>query len=216
MSFTRYSSQSEREAVGPNGRQESRTEPSGHRSRDTWILIAGVVAALFLVAYIAAAFASTSNSATGSATTSTGATAPAPKTEMLGPWTSVNAKLTRLRGGDGPLVAVRVTPVALAAYGARVPAILGNPVSGTRAVISLWLKGSAVPVRIGVAEFGPGSNREVSHRIVRLTGRWHHYVIVARVTRGHWTGLGLGVYRSGEIPLGSWFAVRNLSVALRP
>lgn len=213
MSRTRHSSHSESESSVPNSaRKPSARGP--RRSPDTWVLVAGVVAALVLVAYVAHAFAASPRSAANRPTTSASTVAATPRAETVGPWASVNAKFTRLGRGIGTVAAVRVTPASLATYGARVPTIVGNPRSGTRVLISLWLKGSGASVGIEVSEFGLGSNRNLRDRVVRLTPKWHHYLVVARVTQGHWTGLGLGIYGSGEIPLGSWFAVRNLSVTL--
>jgi hypothetical protein len=215
MSFARYSAHFESEPGVPNGaRTASGRRP--RRSPDTWILVAGVVVALVLVAYVAHAFAASPDSAGNPATTSAPTVAATPRAEIVGPWASVNAKFTRLGRGIGTLVAVRVTPVSLATYGARVPTIVGSPRSGSRVLVGLWLKGSGASVGIELSEFGPGSNRNLRDRIVRLTPKWRHYLVAVRLTHGQWTGVGLGIYGLGAIPLGSWFAVRNLSVALRP
>jgi hypothetical protein len=184
-------------------------------SAEARILAAGLVAALALVAYLAVAFASSSNSAVVP-TTSTPAPQVTVKAETLGPWTSVNAEFARLRGGTGTRVALVVTPASLTTYGARVPTIVGNPVSGDRVLVGFSLKGSSEPVRIEIPEFASGTaNRYLSNRLLRVTSRWRHYLVVARVERGHWTGLGLGVYRSGTIPLSSWFAIRDLTVVVQ-
>lgn len=175
----------------------------------TVILVTGVVAALALIAYLSVAFASTSSVR---ATTAARATQ---KASPFGPWEPFNATFRHLRGAVGR-TPVRVVPLRLGTYGARVPTIVLNPVRGHRFLVGLSLEGSETPVGIEVVEFGPPSpNRYLGSRLTRVTSKWHHFTVAGRVTRGSWSGLELVVYRSGEIPLGSWFAVRDLTVTVR-
>jgi hypothetical protein len=175
----------------------------------TVILVTGVVAALALIAYLSVAFASTSH------VRSTSAARAGHRARPFGPWEPFNARFRHLRGAAGR-TPVQVVPLSLGTYGARVPTIVLNPVRGHRFLVGLSLEGSGPPVGIEVVEFGPHSpDRYVGSRLVRVTSRWHHFTVAGRVTRGSWSGLQLVVYRSGEIPLGSWFAVRDLTVTVR-
>ena len=172
-------------------------------SNDTRLLLAGVVAFLALMAYLAVAFANTH--AYGSLT--------APDLD-LGPWTPHASNLVHVpRGKKG--FAVRVSPAARGSYGALVPTLVLQPPPGRRFVVGLWLKGSRGD-RIGVEvdEFSPGATSVyVVQTTVPATARWHHFTFNGRV-KGRWLGLGMYVYRQNNGAARTWFAVRDLTVTL--
>lgn len=176
-------------------------------STDTRLLLAGVVAALALVAYLGVAFALTHASA---ATSPTG--------PNIAPWVPHDSKFVRLVRRKEHSFSVRFERAGKGrrgAYGALVPTLVANPKSGRKYSIGLWLKGSR-PGRIGVTldEFAPGATSVyLVSTTVRATRGWRHYTFGAPV-KGTWLGLGMYVYRIDRRRR-TWFAVRNLSVTYR-
>lgn len=170
-------------------------------SKDTRLLVAGVVAFFALVTYLGVAFADTHASSGGTAT-SFGA-----------PWVpkyhSSLAAVPRGKTGVGVFVARGWT----GQYGAVVPTLVSQPPPGRRVVVGLWLRG---PGRAGfevvVDEFPAGP--DIVNTTVPATRTWHHYVFRARI-KGRWLGLGMFVGRPTSVRGSRWFAVRDLSVTLR-
>jgi hypothetical protein len=175
-------------------------------SKDTRLLIAGIVAFLALVVYLGVAFANTHAS---------GAIGPngAP---YYGAWVPHDSKLVRLPHGRRGGLAFRVTPTTRGSYGALVPTLASDPPPGRKFVVGLWLRG-ARPGRIAVAidEFSPGATSVyVINTTVPATSRWRHYTFRGRV-KGRWLGLGMYVSRVHDGRIGKWFEVRGLTAALR-
>jgi hypothetical protein len=175
-------------------------------SADTRLLLAGVVAVLALVAYLAVAFATTHVSVAASVS----ATVPS-----IAPWVPHDSRFVRIpRQGGG--FAVRFSPaVKLGTYGGLVPSVVPDPKPGGRYAVSLSLRASR-PGRIGVEvdEFAPGKTSVyVVETTVPVTGRWRHFNFRARV-KGTWLGLGMYVYGETTRAPRTWFAVRGLNVSL--
>ena len=172
-------------------------------SNDSRLLLAGVVAFLALVAYLAVAFATTHAKAL--------ATAP-----NLAPWTPYASKLVRLPRGKEGGFAIRVSPVKRGSYGVLVPTLVFQPRPGRRFVLGLWLKGARRgPIGVEVDEFRPGATSVyLVNTTVPATAKWHHFTFSGRV-KGNWLGLGMYVYRQTNVTVGTWFAVRDLTVELR-
>jgi hypothetical protein len=180
------------------------------RSNDTRLLVAGVVAAAALMAYLAVAFARIHSSSA----------APNVSGE-LAPWTPYASKLVPipLRGGR---FAVRVTPATRGpapggSYGALVQTLAPYPTSGRRYAVGVGLRGAG-PGRIGVQidEFRPGVTRYLVQTTVPATARWHHFRFNFRV-KGRWLGLAMYVYRLRQTSSGKPmpFAVRGLTLTVR-
>jgi hypothetical protein len=175
---------------------------------DTRLLLAGVLAFLALVAYLAVAFAHTH--ALIFATDSS--TAPNLASEVA-PWTPSASKLAPVPRKEGGFD-VRVTRTTRGpSYGALVQTLVPDPVPGRRYVVSLWLKG-ARPGEIAVElnEFRPGVARYPVETTVPATARWHHFTFKTRV-KGVWLGLAIYVYRTDR-GRRTWFAVRDLTAAV--
>jgi hypothetical protein len=169
---------------------------------DTRLLIAGVVASLALVGYLAVAFANTH------ASSGPGVGNP------FAPWVPHASKLARIPRQRG--LAVRVTPAAPGNYGALVPTLVSDPKSGRTYVVGLWLKGPRAG-RIGVSidEFAPGATSVyLVNTTVRAAPRWRHFTFRVPVA-GSWLGLGMYVYGL-EQRRRTWFAVRDLRAGLSP
>lgn len=178
------------------------------QSKDTRLLVAGIVAFLALVVYLGVAFANThASSGTISATGN-----------PFGYWVAHNADLTRVRHHPKRAgLTVRVSPAAAGSYGVLVPTLLSDPTPGRRFVAGLWLRG-ARPGRIGVTvdEFRPDATSVyLVDTTVPATTRWRHFNFRGRV-EGHWLGLGMYVYRLANARSRKWFEVRGLTVALGP
>jgi hypothetical protein len=172
-------------------------------SNDARVFLAGVTASLALVAYLAVAFANThaTNAPTGPG---------------FSPFTAYHSKLVRIPRNKGRGYAARVTQAAPGSYGVLVPTLLSNPVSRGTYLVGVWLKGAGSG-RIGISidEFRPGATSVyVVERTVPPTATWHHYRFLAKV-RGSWLGLGMYVFRQTKGAARTWFAVRDLTVALR-
>jgi hypothetical protein len=172
-------------------------------ANDTRLLLAGVVASLALVAYLAVAFANTHASS-------------GPGPNKLAPWVpkyhSTLALVPHTRRGG---IAVRVTPGWSGAYGAVVPTLVAQPSPGSRVVVGLWLRGPGkTPIEVLVDEFPAGAHPDLIEKMVRAPARWHHYTFSVRVT-GRWLGLGMYVGRGANGKASKWFAVRGLTVKAR-
>jgi hypothetical protein len=177
------------------------------RSNDTRLLLAGVVAVLVLVVYLAVAFANTHASVFGTASN---------LSSKVAPWSPQASDFAAIPRGGGAF-AVVVTPAtkgaATGAYGAVAQTILPDPVPGGSYLVQLRLKG-ARPGRIAVElnEFRPGVARYPVQTSVPATRKWHDFKFRLRV-KGRWLGLAMYVYRSDE-QRPTWFALRGLEVAL--
>jgi hypothetical protein len=177
------------------------------RSKDTRLLVAGVVAFLALVVYLGVAFAGThAKNGTLSATGN-----------PFGYWVAHNANLTRVRhGGKRHGLTVKVSPAAKGSYGVLVPTLVSDPTPGHKFVVTLSMRG-ARPGRIAVAidEFRPdASSVYVVNTTVPATTRWRHFTFRGRVV-GRWLGLGMYVSRQSTGSGRKWFEVRDLTAALR-
>lgn len=176
------------------------------QSKDTRLLVAGIVAFLALVVYLGVAFANTH--------ASSGAIQGAP---YYGYWVPHASKLVRLPGQKRRGLSFRVTPTTSGSYGALVPTLASDPPPGRKFVVGLWLRGSR-PGRIGITidEFSPGATSVyVINTTVPATSRWRHFTFRGRV-RGRWLGLGMYVYRLPHGRQDKWFEVRGLTAALGP
>ena len=166
-------------------------------------MLAGVVAVLALVAYLAVAFANTHASANTDASPG----------NPFGNWTPHASKLVHIPGQSG--LAVRVIPVAPGNYGVLVATLVPYPKPRRTYIVGLGLK-AARPGRIGVEvdEFAPGATSiYLVNQLVHATPRWHHFTFRARV-KGNWLGLGMYVYGLNRRRR-TWFAVRYLTTSLR-
>lgn len=171
-------------------------------STDSRLLLAGVVAALALVAYLGVAFALTHASASAATTG-----------PNIAPWVPRDAKFVRIPPrGEGKFT-VRFAPaVKHGSYGALVPAVVPDPKSGLKYVVGFWLK-AARPGRIGVEidEFSPAAaSVYLVNTTVRADRRWRHFTFSARV-KGTWLGLGMYVYGQANPRTRTSFAVRDLT-----
>jgi hypothetical protein len=178
----------------------------GSQSKDTRLLVAGVVAFLALVVYLGVAFANThASSGTLSATGN-----------PFGYWVAHNANLTRVRPHPKRVgLTVKVSPAAAGSYGVLVPTLVSDPTPGHRFSVGLWLRG-ARPGRIAVTidEFRPdAASVYLVNTSVPATTRWRHFTFRGRV-QGRWLGLGMYVSRQANGGLKKWFEVRKLTVAL--
>jgi hypothetical protein len=169
-------------------------------SSDTRLLLAGVLASLALVAYLAVAFAKTHASSAASS----------PFAPWIPKYHSVLTPASRQKGGG---IEVRVTPGWEGAYGAVAPTLVSQPPPGSRVVVGLWLRGPGrTPIEVLVDEFSSGP--DIIDKTVPPTRRWHHYAFSARV-KGRWLGLGMFVGRNTNGIASTWFAVRDLTVKVR-
>jgi hypothetical protein len=176
-------------------------------SKDTRLLVVGVVAFLALLVYLAVAFATTH--------ASTGALGPN-GSPYFGSWLEHDSKLSHLPGYAKGAVALRVTPSGRGTYGALVPTLASDPPPGHRYVIGLWLR-AARPGRVGIAidEFSPGVDSVyVVNRTVPVTPRWRHFTFAGRI-KGRWLGLGMYVSRLAEPGKRNSFDLRGLTAELR-
>jgi hypothetical protein len=178
-------------------------------SNDSRLLLAGVVASLALVAYLAVAFANTHAS-----------NGPAPSVNKVAPWTPYHSELIpirlRLRGKNRGYI-VRVNPTKTGDYGGLIPTLAADPASGRTYAVELWLKGSrGGPVGVEIDEFSPGATSVyVVDTTVTLSPRWHRFRFKVPV-KGTWLGLGMYVHRQSDVAARTWFAVRGLAVTVAP
>lgn len=168
---------------------------------DTRLLLAGVVGALALVAYLAIAFATT-HPTSGPVLDVTNKFAP-----WIPKYHATLARAPRRKGGG---MAVHVTPGWVGAYGAVVPTLVSQPQSRQRVVVGLSLRApKKTPVEVVVDEF-PGSV-DIVLKTVPATAGWHRYTFRARVN-GQFLGLGMFVGSTTNGRLHKWFVVRGLTV----
>jgi hypothetical protein len=180
-------------------------------SNDTRLLVAGVVAAVALVAYLAVAFANThaSRSVVVSAAS------------KVAPWTPYGSTLVPIPLRTKDKYVVRVIPVAaearaLGSYGALAPTLVPEPTPGTTFVVGLGLK-EARQGRIGIQihEFRSGTpSRYLVDTTVPVTAKWRRFRFRVRV-KGSWVGLSMYVYRPASAGVKPRFAIRGLTVNLR-
>ena len=179
------------------------------RSKDTRLLVAGIVAFLALVVYLGVAFANThaSNGLTVSAAS------------KVAPWTPYGSALIPIPLAEKGKYAVRVVPAGgaatLGSYGALVPTLIPLPAPGARFVVGLQLK-DAHPGKIGIQihEFRSGfASKYLVDTTVPVTARWRRFTFRGRV-KGSWTGLSLYVYRLASQPRKPRFMLRGLTVNL--
>jgi hypothetical protein len=163
---------------------------------DTRLLIAGVVASLALVGYLAVAFANTHASGSN------------PFAPWIPKYHSTLAVVPRREGGG---IAVRASPGWVGAYGVVVPTLVSQPSPG-RVEVSLRLRGPGDgPITVVVDEFSSGP--DIINTTVPATSKWHHYTFSARV-KGRWLGLGMFVGRNTNGRANRRFAARGLTVSL--
>jgi hypothetical protein len=168
-------------------------------STDSRLLLAGVVAFVVLVVYLAVAFATTHVSA-------------ASLGNPVAPWTPHAAKLvkvSRLKGG----FAVRVIPIAKGSYGALAPTVVADPPE-RRFVVGLWLRSAHPgPITVSIDEFAPDKTSVyLVSTTVPVTSRWQHFTFRGKV-EGTWLGLGMYVSRQAGRRLRSSFALRGPTLA---
>jgi hypothetical protein len=174
----------------------------GSHSKDTRLLVAGVVALLALFVYLGVAFANTHASGT------------AAPIDKVAPWTPYFSTLVPIRRRKSGHFDVRVLPTgrraAAGTYGAVVQTFVPDPTPGRTYVVALWLRGSR-PGRIGVElnEFRPGVSHYPVQTTVPATRQWQHFTFSVRV-KGRWLGLAIYVYRVNQRRR-TWFAIRGLT-----
>lgn len=177
-------------------------------SNDTRLLLAGVVAFVALVLYLAVAFAKTH--------TTNGPTS----ANRVAPWTAWGSDLIAVPLQKKNDYAVRVVPVpkeaaTLGAYGALVPTLIPQPTPGTRFVTGLWLK-QARPGRLGVQiqKFRSGTpSQYLVDTTVPVTRKYRHFTFKGQV-KGSWVGVSLYVYRLANARHKPLFVIRDLTVKL--
>jgi len=181
------------------------------RSKDTRLLVAGIVAFLALVVYLGVAFANThaSNGLTVSA---------ASKVAPWTPWGSILVPIPRGKHGGYAVRVVAVKPEAtkLGSYGGLVPTLVPQPTPGTRFVIGLGLRATRPgPVGIQIHEFRSGTpSRYLVQTTVPVTRKWRRFRFSGQV-RGSWVGLSLYAYRLANAARKPSFVIRGLTVNLR-
>lgn len=176
-------------------------------SKDTRLLVAGVVAFLALVVYLSVAFVTTHASSFGTVSN---------LSSKVAPWSQSASNFAAVPRGGGAF-AVVVTPAAKSptqqAYGAVAQTILPDPTPGGTYLVELGLRGLR-PGRIAVElnEFRPGVARYPLQTTVPATRKWHTFSFKLRV-KGRWLGLAMYVYRL-DTRRPTWFALRGLDVVL--
>jgi hypothetical protein len=172
------------------------------QSGDTRLLLAGIVAFLGLMAYLAVAYVNTH---------ATNGLVPS-ETNKVAPWTASESRLIPVRRRNGKYSAWVVPATKGPSYGAVAQTLVPDPPLG-RYVVGLWLKG-ARPGRIGVEvnEFSPGVARYPLQTSVPATRRWRHFTFSVRVKQ-RWLGLAMYVYRQTGTPRRTWFAIRDVTAS---
>jgi hypothetical protein len=181
------------------------------KTNDSRLFLAGIVAVLALVVYLAVAFANMHLHPLAAPTATS-------KTNPFAPFVRSNSKLVRLPHRKKGGLTLRVTPAGPGYFGALAPTLVSEPPSRFNFVLSLWLKG-ARPGKIGIEldEFrSSGPSPKLVDATVPATAKWRRFTFNRRVSRGSWLGLGLFVYRvtSTATPK-KWFEVRDVSVQSR-
>jgi hypothetical protein len=176
------------------------------QSKDTRLLVAGVVAFLALVVYLGVAFARTHTSSASTPTV----------TNPFLPWVpkyhSTLALVTRTQRGG---IAVHVLPRWTGEYGAVVPTLVAQPPPGSTVVVHLRLRGPGpAPIRVLIDEFPAGPHPNLVDTTVPASAHWRRYTFRAQV-KGRWLGLGLFVGRDTDGRVNKLFAVRGLEVQVR-
>jgi hypothetical protein len=178
----------------------------GSHSKDTRLLVAGVVAFLALVVYLGVAFANTH--ASSGALSATG--------NPFGYWVAHNANLTRVRHHPKRAgLTVKVSPAGKGSYGVLIPTLVSDPTPGYKFVVTLPVRG-ARPGRIAVTldEFRPdAASVYLVNTTVPASTRWRRFTFKGRV-KGRWLGLGMYVSRQSTGNGRKWFEVRDVTVSL--
>ena len=171
------------------------------RSNDSRLLLAGVVAFVALVAYVAVAFANTHVLSAG--------------TSKVAPWTTYQAIAVPVRLGKRGKYAVHLVPTRAGTYGGLVSNLVSNPTSGHTYLVGLWIKGSTGgPVGVEIDEFAPGATSVyVVDTTVTVGPKWHHYTFKVPV-KGTWLGLGMYLHRETSREAKTSFVVKGLTAAL--
>jgi len=177
-------------------------------AKDTRLFLAGVIATLALLVYLAVAFVRTHAAVFPTASN---------QPSKIAPWSPSASKLVpgrRLKYGG---YAVRVTPATrrpgtVGSYGALVQTLIPNPVPGREYIVRLGLRGARPgPIHLELNEFRGSASRYPVKTTVPATAKWRDFTFRTRV-RGSWLGLALYVYRVDR-GRRTWFAVRGLTVS---
>jgi hypothetical protein len=173
-------------------------------SRDTRLLLAGIVAFLGLVVYLAVAYVNTHT--TNGLVPSEG--------NKVAPWTASESTLIPVQRRNGKYSAWVVPATKGLSYGAVAQTLIPDPPRG-RYQIGLWLKG-ARPGRIAVEvnEFNPGVARYPLQTSVPATRSWRHFTFRVRI-KERWLGLAMYVYRQTGAPRPTWFAIRDVTASIQ-
>jgi hypothetical protein len=176
-------------------------------TNDTRLFLAGIVALVALVAYLAVAFANTHSLTV----------LPPSLASKVAPWTPSAAKFVAIPRGKARGYTVRVTPLRSARrgrYGAVVQTLVLHPKPRTKYVVSLWLRGARPgPISVELNEFRGRVSRYPVKATVPATPRWHHFTFGLRV-KGGWLGLAMYVSRPIAPPARSWFEIRELGASI--
>jgi hypothetical protein len=172
-------------------------------SRDSRLLLAGVVAIVVLVVYLAVAFATTHPVAAGNSTLG----------NPVAPWTPHASTLVKLQRPKQAGFSVRVTPTAKGSYGALASTLVADPPQ-RKFVVGLWLRAARPgPVFVSIDEFSPDKTSVyLVSTAVPVTTRWRHFNFRGRI-KGAWLGLGMYVSRQADRRLRSSFLLRGPTVA---
>ncbi|MGH3053521.1 MAG: hypothetical protein ACRDL7_00910 [Gaiellaceae bacterium] len=207
-----------------NSQRAVPAEPGSEERHGTAILLAGSIAFVSLIVYLAFAFGSErAGGSTPRPASVSSEPAQQPQHDApggaagspAGLWQPVGARLSSARLGRGLGLELRVaaaSPPTTPWFGAQIPTIVVNPSPG-RVSVSLWLKAPR-RTRIGVqvSAFRAGTpNRRLIQKSVGVAPAWRHVTFAGRV-RGRWTGLGLFVYQPDNVAIGSSFAIRGVTV----
>ena len=171
----------------------------------TWVLIAGVVASLALLAYLGVAFATTHATAVSADTLAS----------EVAPFVPYSSKLVPVPWGKRGGIAVRVSPIAVGNYGALVQTLVYQPPSNSKFVLSLWLR-AARPGQVALFVDEPGLGGAKARYVVNTTlpvnQKWRRFAFRRQVV-GNRLSIALAInqtiYRQREVST-SWFEVHDL------
>ena len=171
-------------------------------STDSRLLLAGVVAFVVLLVYLAVAFATTHVSAAGNSSLG----------NPVAPWTPHASQLVKLPRPYGGF-AVKVIPIAKGSFGALAPTLVADPPE-RRVAVGLWLRSAHPgPVAVSIDEFSPDKTSVyLVSTTVPATARWRHFTFHGRI-EGTWLGLGMYVSRQAGPGRRSSFALRGPTLA---
>jgi hypothetical protein len=168
-------------------------------SKDSRLLLAGIVALVVLVVYLAVAFATTHALAAGGPSLG----------NPVAPWTPHASKLVKVPRGKGRGFTVRVIPTARGSFGALAETLVADPPEGSF-VVGLWLRAARPgPVAVTIDEFSPvKTSVYLVNTSVPVTARWRHFTFRGRV-KGTWLGLGMYVSRQAVRGVRTVFELRG-------